>query len=335
MKVVLRADSGIEQGTGHLMRCLTLSEELVARGHEVELVTSALTVPWLVGAVTAAAIPVHECNPDELSSELLRSLRPDWVVVDSYRISADEISRLAAVVRVLAIVDNDHRGIDAALYLDQNLGAELIDRPKNVEDKFLSGARFALVRDALLTERKSSGEVTRTTPNVLCFMGGTDPTRASLAVAAALASLPHTFRLTVLAPLAEHPALADVLVARADVDLRVPTLDLPSLLGASDLVISAAGTSAWDVCAIGVPALLVAVVANQQPSVREAVRRGLVLGLDAALEPDSAYEQVGQLVSRLLDDRELRERLSRRCLEAFDGLGKVRVVDALENIVDL
>jgi spore coat polysaccharide biosynthesis predicted glycosyltransferase SpsG len=335
MKVVLRADSGIEQGTGHLMRCLTLAEELVARGHEVELVTSRLTIPWLANAVAVTGIPVHECIPDQLSSELLRSLRPDWVVVDSYRISADEISRLAGVVRVLAIVDNDHRGIDAALYLDQNLGAELIDRPKDIADRFLSGARFALVRDALLAERKSSVDVKRTTPNVLCFMGGTDPTLASIAIAAALAPLPHRFRLTVLAPLAEHPALADLLNARADVDLRVPTLDLPSLLGASDVVISAAGTSAWDVCAIGVPALLVAVVANQQASVREAARRGLVLGLDATLATDSAFEQVGQLVARLLDDRELREGLSSRCLEAFDGLGKARVVDALENIVDL
>jgi spore coat polysaccharide biosynthesis predicted glycosyltransferase SpsG len=327
MRVIFRADAGVEQGTGHVMRCLTLAEELMVRGHQAILVTGGLATAWLKQAVVVSGVEVHSCELDAIPEAQIAALQPDWVVVDSYRIPMGAISALNARVPVLAIVDGDDRGIQASLYLDQNLGAEKLSRSHS--DRFLSGATFALVRRAVLAERRADPATLNHPPRLLSFMGGTDPTGASLGIARALACRPEHFALTILAPVAQHAELHATLADLQGVSVLAPTPHLPELLGDADVVISAAGTSAWDVCALGIPSLLIAVVENQRASLREAVQRELALGIDAANDRHELELKSGHLAAKLLGDPVLRTALSRACLDAFDGGGARRVVDAM------
>lgn len=327
MRVIIRADAGVEQGTGHVMRCLTLAEELMLRGHRVIFVTGGLATGWLKQTVDASGVEVHSCELDAMQLAQIADLRPDWVVVDSYRIPAGAISALNADVPVLAIVDGDDRGIEASLYLDQNLGAEKLTRSHG--QRFLSGATYALVRRAVLSERRRDPAGLSGLPRLLSFMGGTDPTGASLEIARALAHRPEHFELTMLAPVSQHAELHATLADRPDVTVLAPTPRLPELLGEADVVVSAAGTSAWDVCALGIPALLIAVVENQRASLHEAVHRELVLGIDATSDRQGLELKSGDMVAKLLGDAVLRQSLSHACLRAFDGRGAGRVADAM------
>ncbi len=331
MKIVLRADAGFEQGTGHVMRCLTLAEELVMRGHEVHLLTAPIAIPWLNAIVVESGLIVHECVANELPYETVMALDADWLVVDSYRIQAEEISRVGAKLRVLAIIDGDDRAIDATLYLDQNLGSERIPRGLNTADRYLCGADYALVRHAVLSARREfPWELLGDKPNVLCFMGGTDPTGSVVGAVRSLSQVGDPIALTVVAPETYHESLHRAGVAIPRMRVLSPTPDLPMLLSRADVVVSAAGTSAWDICTLGVPAVLVAVVDNQRDSLREIIGRGLALGIDLIGEGDGALERTGPSVSALLRDAPLREQLSRSSLATFDGRGVTRVVVALE-----
>ena len=328
---MLRADAGFEQGTGHVMRCLTLAEELVMRGHEVHLLTAPITIPWLSATVVESGLTIHECLADEIPYEAVMALDADWLVVDSYRIPAEEVSRINTKLRVLAIIDGDDRSIGATLYLDQNLGSERIPRSPNKAGRYLCGSDYSLVRRAVLSARRDSpwnwqGDV----PSVLCFMGGTDPTGNVIGAVRSLSQLHEPITLTVVAPEIYHESLHRAGVAIPRMRVLSPTPDLPMLLSRTDVVVSAAGTSAWDICTLGVPAVLVAVVENQRDSLREILGRGLALGIDLVSEGDGALERIGPSVSALLRDAPLREQLSRSSLAAFDGCGVTRVVVALE-----
>src|SRR5690606_34891981 len=116
-----------------------------------------------------------DCDRDSLDVELIRAFAADWVAIDSYWIAADAISRLNEEVPCVAIIDGDNRGIDATLYVDQNLGAETMSWPENVRTRLLSGARFSMIRDAVLDQRRAQPEKLRHNPaHVVTFMGGTD-----------------------------------------------------------------------------------------------------------------------------------------------------------------
>ena len=93
------------------------------------------------------------------------------------------------------------------------------------------------------------------------------------------------------------------------VELIPPRPDLTELMLGQDLVVSASGTSIWELCCLGVPAALVCVSDNQQHSYERLLGRRAAVGLGSAtagLDPDAAAT-----LSHVLDDTRERERLSR------------------------
>jgi spore coat polysaccharide biosynthesis predicted glycosyltransferase SpsG len=331
MRFLFRADAGISRGTGHVMRCLTLAAELAGRGHETALLTGPIEIGWLRAAVLAAGVALYDCEFDTLPMEAVREFAPDWVIVDSYRIPAELVSEVGRHVSVLAIIDGDDREIDASLYLDQNLGAETRQRSARTATRFLAGARYALVRRQVVDAMQPNPwQIRSSRPRVLCFMGGTDATGSIVGVTEAIAALDRPFDLTVVAALAHHPEIEAVMSGRASLRMVVPTPELPELLADANIVVCAAGTSAWDICTLGIPAVFVGVVDNQRESLREVVARGLAFGVDTTETASGGLRQVGVDVESLLDDSGLREQFSRRSRAEFDGRGAARVAERLE-----
>jgi UDP-2,4-diacetamido-2,4,6-trideoxy-beta-L-altropyranose hydrolase len=162
--IAIRADAGTVQGTGHVMRCLSLAEKLVQIGHRVGLFTNSSEIGWLEVAIKTSGVEVFRVPSDEIANELFEPFNPDWVIVDSYQIPAEKISELNEQIRVLAIIDGNTRAISATGYLDTNLFAEKLDWPKSVRSNLLAGSKFALVRDAVLKNKRSHPELITNSP---------------------------------------------------------------------------------------------------------------------------------------------------------------------------
>lgn len=328
MRVMLRADAGVTQGTGHVMRLLTLAEALRDEGHEPMLATAEIGIPWLASAVDDSGIPVIPARRDRLDIGSLAAISPDWVVVDSYQIPAPEISRAAEHHRVLLFADGQTRGARATMLLDQNLGAE--DRPlADPGDAVqLRGARYALVRSAF-TRRIPRDPVRRRhePPRVVVVLGGTDADDRTLEIAAAAVPLGDSASITFVAQTRQHEALRAAGAGRPW-EVLPPTPELPALLAGADAVVSAAGTTAWDVCTLGIPTILLAVVDNQQESLAAALDAGVARGADLVGRELDPTWFARELTSILRED-EVRRALVDACRTRFDGRGAVRVTRAL------
>jgi len=331
MRFLLRADAGIQTGTGHVMRCLALAEELMGREHEVLLRGTLGGVEWLHRQVAMARLP-HEEAPSA-TLDIPRSAEEGWnaVVFDSYTIDPVAISQLNAVTPVLAIIDGDDRGITAWRYLDQNLGAERQSRRPEVGRSLLAGSRYALVRRAVRELRRDAGLPLPLNPSVLAFMGGSDPLGAVRQLAAALRGLPGNVTLTLVTAPAWQREVRALVAGRASTRILEPTADFPELLAHANIVVSATGTSAWDICTMGIPAVFAAVVDNQRAGLRAIVEAGVALGIDAS-DDLKKLEGVRDLVQLLLSDESLRRQRAEASLQSFDGCGASRVADELEKL---
>lgn len=334
MKILLRADASRTQGTGHVMRVLTLSEELQAAGHRVVLASAPSGIGWLEAMIDELGIERVEVAAHSLGAELIREFSPDWLVVDSYEIPAEKISDTRSLTHVAAIVDADSRAISADLYIDHNVGAENIDWPASVKPHMLAGSRYALIRRAIReVKRADPWKALSEPPRILGFMGGTDPTGMIMSVARALAALPTSTQGVVICAPAWRDEVTTLLAGHTDIEVIPPTTNLPALLAATDIAVSAAGTSSWELCTLGIPSILIEVVDNQTESLREMTRHHLVIGLSPAdFDGDELTIALTAHLNSLSKDESARKQLSLACAEMFDGNGAKRVVEAMTDI---
>lgn len=334
MRVLLRADASPSQGTGHVMRCLTLCEALRENGHEAILMTNDSKVPWLEDAIRQMQIQTHRVQQLSLNLDQIRTINPDWVVFDSYEIDSHEISEIQRGFNTLAVIDGDARGIVADLYLDHNIGAEYQVWPEEVSSALLAGIDYCLIRDSVLQEIHAYKGHNNKVPHIVAVMGGSDPTGAIVDIAKAISKLEASFTMDIIAAELWRDEVQNNLRANSAVQILETTPALSQLLGAADIVISAAGTSAWELCTLGKPSLLIAVVENQVSSLERLKTEKLILGIDSTrINRDHLSQLVYENLMIMLGNPDLREKLSENCRSKFDGLGKYRVVAAMENFL--
>jgi len=313
------------------MRCLAIAEAAEERGHDVVFVSAIGPIGWLEKRIQSSGFHVVSCEPDSLDSSVIASLYPDWVVVDSYEVPAASITELNEQIPCLVLVDGDHRDMEATLYVDPNLDSEDRDWPRAVRARLLAGARYAIVRREVLAERRADPWKFRTIrPRIVAFMGGTDPNGAIVRVAEGLVDEitdAHVVLVTAEQLLSDVSPVVD---RNPNFEVVAATAALPHLLAQADIVISAAGTSAWDLCSLGVPSVLVAVVDNQVAGLEAALAHGLAVGFDAHRDVQMIVGQVASELQQLLHDESLRKSMSDRSLATFDGMGTNRIVTAME-----
>ncbi|MEU0314599.1 spore coat protein [Nocardioides sp. NPDC006273] len=331
LRVAMVCDAGPAVGIGHVMRCLALGEELVARGVRVVMVADLDQVPWAAEQVRRRGIEIAE--PGDLLATLLR-LEPSSVVVDSYLLPASVYADLRERWPLLALVDGDLRGRAADLYLDQNLGAEASAWALPEGTMHLGGLDYAQQRGDIVRQRPSapkSAAAEHSPLRVLAFFGGTDAFGVAPRVARLIARTGVPVELTAIAATPELAAeIADITPAPGQViEVIGPTDNLAELVADADVVLSAAGTSAWELFCLGAAVGFVCVADNQQAAYVRMDQDALAVGIATLAELDDDPEGAVVRLRGLLGDVRLRERLRAACWAKVDGRGAARVADAL------
>lgn len=350
--VGFRCDATPSNGVGHLIRCIALAEELVERSVAVLFLGDYAGLPWAQRQLQIRGLDVlaAESDPRALAAQSA-DLGLDAVVLDGYELDpgCGEALRQAGL-SVLALVDGSFgAGQQADLYLDQNLDAQTLPGLRNGAT-MLAGIDFVLLRDSVRSLRpptplpprgrdgdQEGGQAGREV-SVLAVFGGTDPHDAVLELVPLLleTGVPQSIR-----AVSGKPAVADALreLPRSSgqrLEVIAPVDDLAALATQCDLVVSASGTSVWELLCLGVPTAALCVAANQEVGYRQVVAREIVgpLGrLEALRQDPEARTAAGTVLAELLTSGSLRRRHAARGLSLVDGRGRERVADTLLDLV--
>lgn len=281
--LLLRADATPHMGTGHVMRCLALSQAAQDEGLDVRFITR-VQVPWVRERLRAECVPLvalddavpREESPTALLAQLAQveaAPADTWVVLDGYHFTcACQSAVRQAGYRLLVIDDYAHLPeYNCDILLNQNPGAEDLTYAGAIGRKLL-GPRYALLRREFREARERLPHTKRNVPpkNILVTLGGGDFIE-HLGDIAQNMSIPamkgRTVRVIQGAMDAERikQAFANC-PARLEILPRVT--DMPTLLLETDLCITAGGSTCWELCCLEVPFLTVEVAENQHELVR-------------------------------------------------------------------
>jgi len=364
MRVLMLCDGGESLGVGHVMRSLALAEAAVAAGHAV-VVAGQFEGSFLKGQLAAAPVtvsrlgaPVDGGDPQQVI-DLVRSLDPDVLHLDSYGAS-NRLGELVASAGPGAGIRKPPHGVrtfgtlvfstmedglfgrrPGDVVVDPTFGAEVSARPEDGSSWLLRGSRYMPVRQRVIDARRqvvelapaAAPEAGAPARSVLVVMGGTDPVGLAPAAVDLLAGTGLALEVTVIAA-GENARRARAAAQDSALSLTVlePVDDLAALMSCQDLVISAAGTSVWELCCIGVPAAAVCAVDNQRAGYARVVAAGAAIGLGGAdLGTDGeARERAVGLLTGALADAQVRAGLVAAGRRIVDGLGAWRVVQLWE-----
>lgn len=296
MRVLVRADASVDIGSGHLMRCLTLADQLRAEGDEVAFVCRDLP-----GAMfdllqdrgyRSAKLPLAEEGNGFQYIDAQETIRAagrlfpegiEWLVVDHYQLDAvwERMLRPHAC-KLMVIDDLANRSHDCDLLLDQNYYRDLAQRYHGLVPEqcvTLLGPAYVLLRsefaDARQRLRVRNGAVRR----MLIFFGGSDPSNQTQKAVEALKLL-------------ERPNIdVDVVVGSANpnrntiqalcdelpsVTFHCQVSNMAELILTADLGIGAGGAAMWERCYLGLPTITVVFAANQECTTEDVAEIGAI-----------------------------------------------------------
>ena len=332
-RILFFADAGASVGGGHLMRCLTLAEALMARGAECAFAATPAAAGLLETFAPAALerLPLPDASPIHLAATVADRARA-WgahaAVVDHYGFGPGEEAMARTGVGLLMVLDDLKRGHLCDLVLDSNLDRTAADYP-GVES--LTGPAYALVRPAFAAlreatlARRDSAEPRR----LLIALGLTDV--GGITARAVEALLPNLGKLQVDVVLGQGAPSLAALAGRASRDprltLHIDTRDMATLTAHADIAIGAGGSSVWERCCLGLPAITLVLADNQRGAATALAARGASETLDAA-EPDFAARLV-TMCTDLRSNGAARLAMTQAAAAICDGAGAGRVANRL------
>ena len=310
--LIIRADASVQIGTGHVMRCLTLADELRERGADIIFVCREFDGN-LCGYIEEKHYIVHRLpvsNEQEHNiegnlkhavwlgadwqtdarqvEEIIKGVDtpPDWLVVDHYAIDERWEGHLRPYCKkIMAIDDLADRPHDCDLLLDQNFYENLESRYDGLVPawcKKLLGPKYALLRpefrEARKNLRKRDGHVKR----IMIFFGGSDLSNETAKALEAVRML-------------NRPDIAvDVVVGAFNQNKEeikelysiIPNIhyhhkadNMAQLMIDADLYIGAGGSTTWERCILGLPTITLVVAENQAETTGAVAKAGASLNL--------------------------------------------------------
>lgn len=316
MKFFFRVDASLHIGTGHLMRCLTLAEALQECGEQAQFISFE---------------NVFSQSEDACQTlKVLNGKNPDWFIVDHYHLGLEWEQLLRPHVgRLMVIDDLFNRPHDCDVLLDQNYASEgersydyLVPSPC----KKLLGPRYALLRKEFKVMREALKPKSHKIKNILVFFTSGDDRGETLKAMQGIELFGKAERVNVIVG-QFTPQKNEIMKKCAALGLvyHCQVDNMPVLLAQADLAIGAGGSSNWERCALGVPALVTILAENQAPIADALDRAGVICNLGWGRELQ-AIDYANALAA--LSSQQLAV-MSEKALELVDAKGAQRVANLL------
>ncbi|WP_154140339.1 UDP-2,4-diacetamido-2,4,6-trideoxy-beta-L-altropyranose hydrolase [Photobacterium damselae] len=319
MKIVFRVDSSINIGSGHIMRCLVLADELnklecsiyfACLPQEGDLISYVKQRGYDVVLLSSPLNPLIPINDSDYKAWLLRSSKEDAldfielvenadiVITDHYSIGREWQSYVRKYLNCFIVaIDDLVREHDADLIIDQTLGR--LANEYSGKARVLAGSQYAMLApnfSGLRQEAISRTLSSNISPKVLVSMGGIDKPNATLHVLQSLVEISRARLTVLLSPRSPNYASVKTWCEQyPNVFHKDFEENMAKLMMKHDIAVGAPGTTSWERACLGLPSILIPLAENQRTICEQLLLNDAIVCVsleDIAEGLDEAYNTI-------------------------------------------
>ena len=337
---VFRVDSSTQIGSGHLMRCLTLANQLKEKnkilfisrdleGNLNKLVEKngykLLTLPkvqennnlvgyekWMTAKTQVDA---------EQTKNLLITIDVDCLIIDSYAIGEEWENIVRPYVKKIMVIDDlANRRHNCDILLDQNYYCDMNTRYNKlvpVGCQLLLGPQYVLLRDEFYEVRQKMRVRDGNIKNILVFFGGSDLTNETMKTLHAIEEINRIdITINVVVGASNNNKLdIENFCDKKKYNFFCQVNNMAELINKADLAIGAGGTSTWERCFLGLPSIVIAIAENQIRIAEDCDSIGILKYIGTAKE--SSVEMIIESILFLIKNKKQYKLMQNRIEKFF------------------
>lgn len=364
--IYIRCDGNKDIALGHVQRCLSIADALKGLSRAPVFVTAGEESFEIIKGRGFECLLLNTDYRDmegELPSLLERvdtcpgeGAKESLILVDSYQATRTYMEGLSKYFRVAWIDDFGREALPADILINYDIHGPDVPYERLYEEagiglpeRILTGCGYAPLRAEFRGSggsksggsksggSKSGGSkagksAAGSTPSILITTGGGDKERVLARLPKYLGGIDAVFNL-VVGPFFEADELEELTeLSQNDPRfvLKRNVSSMAELMSAADLAVSAAGSTVYELCAMGVPTVIFTFAENQRPMAKALrAKAGFFHAGDVELEGESALYEISKGLRALIDSQERAHKLKRVMRELTDGRGAERIALAL------
>ena len=341
-KIYIRADGNDVIATGHIMRCLSIADQIKKLGAEVTFVTADEAPRSLIEG-RGFEVDVLGTTWNDLDGEtgvicryvVERKVRV--LLIDSYYVTEDYLGSLSDITNVVYIDDLYAFGypvnalINYAVFSDINRYHELYRNEK--EPYYLVGGDYVPIREEFINV---SSMIRDRVGKIMITTGGTDRLNVTGNLLKAVLVDEELSRLEYHVIVGRFNQNKDMLSELAETSdghfiLHENVTQMSEYMTKCDVAVSASGSTLYELCACGTPTICLEIADNQNGACRWEQEGYMRYAGNAAEDMNACISTCIIKLKELKTDFDARLNMSKRTQSLVDGKGAERIARYLLN----
>ena len=335
--IFIRVDSSTKIGYGHFIRCMALADTLkknfkinfISRSLEGSLISDIQDKRFGIFRFYSNSEKINEKNDAQKTISLIKkhSGQKNILIIDNYQLSKKWETYVKPFVHKLIVIDDlPNRSHNCDLLIDQNLHTKVNGLYKGLIPSNcikLIGPKFSMIRKEFRMMRKSVKPRTFPIKKILVSFGGSDIENQTPVALNSIKKMNGKINVDVVVGKANKckKTLKIFCNKNKHFTYHEQIDNIADLMLSSDLSIGSSGSTTWERCSLGLPAI-VSISSNDQRDIANSLsRKKCIINLgDVKKLKESSYINV----ITNLKKNDLRN-MSKNSMSLVDGNGTQRI----------
>lgn len=320
MRYVFRVDASFQMGTGHVMRCLMIADEIkkqspcssilfICRDFQGNMIDFIMEKGYKIRLLPSlqknSTETVNSTNNEnswlgtswendvKQTIHILKQFQKpvDWIIIDHYGIDSRWQKEVKKYVNKIMVIDDlANRSHYCDMILDQNFYHDYSSRYNQLVPKHclkLLGPNYALLRPEFMNTKKEKKDRTHKKRKILISFGGTDPTNETEKALLAIKKIKTKYDLEIDVVVGKGNHQKERIKSICDTEgfrYFCQVNNIAQLMADADLAIGAGGISIYERLYIDLPSITISTADNQTKALNDLGIEGYVYYLGESNE---------------------------------------------------